>query len=99
MVLLNLVCIGCNKRVLVMVFENESNCLHEGPGTIGGMPSVGVFLRDTSLYLHELRRKPRKTLKGNVDKRDRELNPAFFGLPVLSIEPLGPWVTKGSPQC
>ena len=29
-----------------------------GPGPIGGVPSVGVFLRDPSPYLREFRRKP-----------------------------------------
>ena len=38
----------------------------EGPGTIGGMVSMGegVFLRDPYPYLHEFRRKSRKTPKG-----------------------------------
>ena len=31
----------------------ESNCPLVGPGTIGGVPSVGVFLRDPSPYLCE----------------------------------------------
>ena len=35
-----------------------------GPGTIGGMPSVRVFVKDPSPYLREFRRKPRKTPKG-----------------------------------
>ena len=30
----------------------------------GGMPSVGVFLRDPGPYLREFRRKPRKTPNG-----------------------------------
>ena len=36
----------------------KSNCPLVGPGTIGGMPSVGVFLKDPSPYLREFRRKP-----------------------------------------
>ena len=36
--------------IRVLVLENESNCLHERPGIIGGMPSVGIFLRDPSMY-------------------------------------------------
>ena len=32
----------------------------EGPGPIGGMPSVRVFLRDPRPYLRDFRRKPRK---------------------------------------
>ena len=31
----------------------ESNCPLVGPGTIGGMPSVGVFLRDPSRDLRD----------------------------------------------
>ena len=58
-----------------LVFEFETNCLHEEPGTLGGMPSLEVVLRDPNLYLPEYRRKPRKTLNGYVDKRDQKLNP------------------------
>ena len=47
---------------------------HYGPRPIGGVPSVGVFLRHPSLYLREFRRKPRKTPNGLVDKRDQGLN-------------------------
>ena len=36
----------------LFVFEYESNCLHKGLGTIGGMLSGGSpFLRDPSPYL------------------------------------------------
>ena len=64
------------KFQILLVLGNESNCQHEGPGTIIGMPSAGVFLRDPSVYLHKFRRKPRKTPKDMVDKRDREMSPA-----------------------
>ena len=37
---------------------------HEGLRPMGGVPSVGVFLRDPSPYLREFWRKPRKTRKG-----------------------------------
>ena len=49
-----------------LVFGYESNCVHEEPGIIGGIPFVGeqVFLRDPRPYLREFRRKPRKTLNG-----------------------------------
>ena len=50
------------------------NCPLVGPGPIVVAPSVGVFLRDPSPYLHEFRRKPQKTLNGCVDKRDRGMN-------------------------
>ena len=38
----------------------ESNCPLVGPGTIGGMPSVGVILKDVNPYLHEFWRKLRE---------------------------------------
>ena len=47
---------------------------HEGPRSLSGMPSGGIFLRDPSPYLREFLSKPRKTPNGLVDKRDRELN-------------------------
>ena len=52
----------------------KANCPLVGPGSIGGVLSVGVFLGDSSQYLHEFRRKPRKTPNGWIDKRDRSLN-------------------------
>ena len=42
----------------------ESNCPLVGPGTIGRLPSVEVFLRDLSPYLREFQRKPRKIPNG-----------------------------------
>ena len=44
------------------------------------MPSVEVFLRDSSTYLREFRRKPMNAPNGWVDKRDRGLNlePAVY---------------------
>ena len=35
----------------------KANCPLVGPGPIGGVPPVGVLLRDSSPYLHEFRRK------------------------------------------
>ena len=32
----------------------ESNCPHVGPVVVGGVPFVGVFLKDPSPYLCEL---------------------------------------------
>ena len=55
----------------------KANCPLVGPGHVGGVPSVGVILRHPSPYLREFRRKPRETLKGYVDKRDRGLNLAL----------------------
>ena len=57
-----------------------------GPGIIGGMSSVGIFLMDASQYLRKFRRKPRKTPKDLVDKRDRKPNPAPPVFQVLSAE-------------
>ena len=49
---------------------------------MGGMPSVGVFLRDPSPYLREFGKKLQKTPKGWIDKRDLiPLN--NFGISVL----------------
>ena len=42
----------------------KANCPFVGPGPIGGVPSVGVFLRDPSPHLLEFRKKPRKTPNG-----------------------------------
>ena len=54
---------ACTKMIPVRldcrVLGFKANCLLVGPGIIGGMPSVGVFLRDPSPYLREFRRKPR----------------------------------------
>ena len=61
---------------LVVVVGFKANCPLEGPGSVGGIPSVRVFLRDPRKYLCEFRRKPPKTLKGLVNKCERELNPA-----------------------
>ena len=47
--------VGCRVKV---------NCLLVGLGPVGGMPSVGVFLRDHSPYLLGFRRKRWKTLNG-----------------------------------
>ena len=42
----------------------KADCLKKGPRPIGGLPSMGVFLRDPSPYLRKFRRKPRKTPNG-----------------------------------
>ena len=71
-------------------YRIKANSLLVGPGPVGGMPSLGVFLRDPNPYLREIWRKTRKTPNGQADKRDRELNHAP-ALPVLSAELLGLW--------
>ena len=53
-----------NEKIVVVVVNFVSNSPLVGPGTVGGMPSVGVFLRDPSQYLCEFRGKPRKTPNG-----------------------------------
>ena len=52
----------------------KGNCPLVGPGLIGGVPSVEVFLRDSIPYLCEFRRKPHRTPNGYAEKRDRGLN-------------------------
>ena len=44
--------------------RNKTNGQLMGPGPIGGMSSVGVFLKDPSLYLREFQIKPQKTPNG-----------------------------------
>ena len=66
-----------------LVVGFKVNCLLVGPGTIGGMPSMGVFLRDPSPHLCKFWRKPLKTSNGLVDKRDRGLN---LALPSPNLE-------------
>ena len=48
----------------VVVVGSKGNWPLMKPGPIGGMPSVGDFLRDPSPYLSEFRRKARKTPSG-----------------------------------
>ena len=48
----------CLKNILLSRMSRvgcrfESNCPLVGPGTIGGIPSVGVFLRDPIPYLRK----------------------------------------------
>ena len=47
---------------MVSWFKNKASCPHVGPGPAGGVPFMGVFLRDPSLYSGEFRRKPWKAL-------------------------------------
>ena len=42
----------------------KGDCPLVGPEPKGGVPSVGIFLRDPSPYLREFRGKPRKTPNG-----------------------------------
>ena len=51
-----------NKMGWVVGFK--ANCPLVEPLPIGGVPSVGVFLWDPSLYLREFRRKAWKTPNG-----------------------------------
>ena len=46
--------------------------LHKGPRP----EDSPLFLKDPSTYLREFRRKARKTLNGQIDKRDLGFNPA-----------------------
>ena len=55
-------------------YRVKANCPLVGPGLVGGVPSMRVFLRDPCLYIFEFRRKPQKTPNGYVDKRKGGLN-------------------------
>ena len=61
-------CYSFSKRKLykikVVVVEFEADCLAGGSRSMGGMCSVGVFVRDPSPYLRKFRRKPQKTPNG-----------------------------------
>ena len=63
----------------------ESNCPLVGPGTIGGVPSVVVFLRDPSLVFTWVSEKT----TDNSDRLGRQARPGFepgtSRLPVLSV--------------
>ena len=48
----------------LLVVGFEANRPHVGPGPIGGVPSMDVFLKDPSTYLREFWRKPRKIPNG-----------------------------------
>ena len=67
------------------------NCPLLGPGPTGGVPSVGVFLRDPSLYLRKFRWKPLKTPNYKVDKHDWRLNlePPVYQLWVQNLSATG----------
>ena len=52
--------VGLRKRV-GLGCRIKANCPLVRPGPVRIVPSVGVFLRDPSLYLREFLRKPRKT--------------------------------------
>ena len=60
------------------------------PGPTGGLSFVGVFLCNSSPYLLEFQRKPRKTPNNEVDKRDRGLNlaPPVFQFELITAQPL-----------
>ena len=54
---------GPQKKMLCCVVGFKADCLTRDQA-LGGMPSVGVFLRDPSPYLRDFQRKPRKTPNG-----------------------------------
>ena len=68
-----------------LVVGFESSCLPMGPGTIGGMPSVGVLLRDPSSYFTRVSEKTTE----NFERLGRQERPGFESgisrLPVLSV--------------
>ena len=74
-----------DRRLIVWLIgcRVKANCSLVGLGPVGGVQSVGIFLRDPSLYLLEFRRKPQKT------PNRPGFEPGTIHLPVLSAEPLG----------
>ena len=48
-------------KVVLVGCSVKASCPLVGPRSVGGVLSVGVFLRDPSTYLSEFRRKSRKT--------------------------------------
>ena len=60
------------------------DCLLVGPGTVGGMPFVGVFRKGPNLYLREFREKTTESYErlGREARSGTELRTSC--LPVLS---------------
>ena len=56
------------RGLVVVGCRFESNCPLVGPGTIGGVSSEAVFLKDPSPYLSEFRRKPQKHMENSHKK-------------------------------
>ena len=84
--------------MLVLVFGYESDCLHERPGTIGVMPSVGVsvgrggvFIRDSCPYLLEFWNKTMENSERLGLQARAEIEPGTFCQPAMRPEPLGYW--------
>ena len=61
---------------------------HEGPRPISGVPSVGVFLSDSSPYLSEFPEKLRKTTERPSRHEWPGIEIGTSCLPVLHAEPL-----------
>ena len=62
-----------------------------GPGTIGAMSSVEVFLRDPNQYFREFSEKTAKIFKRLNREARQGIEPGTFRQPVLSAELLGQW--------
>ena len=58
---------------------------------MGGMPSVGIFLRDPSPYLREFWRKTTENSERLGRQARPGIEPGTSRLPVLSTEPLRHW--------
>ena len=80
--------VGCWMYIYVQLSQEVSR-------TIGGMPSLRVFLRETKPYLREIWRKLPKTPKGYVDKCDQELNPEPPVYQFWTQKPLRHWWGTG----
>ena len=64
---------------------------HEVPGTIGGMPSMVVFLRYFNPYLREFSRKNTENSERLGRQALPEIEPSTSRLPVISAESLSHW--------
>ena len=73
----------------VLVFVNRSNCQHEGPGTIGEMPSMGVFQREPSPYLHKFQRKTTENSEWLSQQAWQGIEHGTSCLSVLRVKPFG----------
>ena len=65
-----------------------------GPGPVGGMPSVGVFLRDPSPYLR-VSEKTTKNSEQLIRQARPRIEPSTSRLPGLSTKDSGTYIFTG----
>ena len=69
----------------------DSNCPLVGPGTIGGVSSVGVFLRDPSPLFTRVSEKTTESFERLGRQAQPRFEPGTIRLPVLRAEPFRHW--------